>query len=259
MQTPRHTLQDEDENTEPPLIPQVKSNFTIPKPVEEVFVLPKSVAVILECVAKETVGSVTVTYPQLELERESPEEFDEDEQLYTAVNKEALQRKYQSADIPVYQFGKNGSILGVVVPHFVNSIAEKLVAKEIALWATGSAMWFAVAPCQLNNGHSLCKLDLNKDVFPAVPQLQPPHFITGIGAAVISALAKDDKLANASALVLNAEGQPGFEKVDADSIMDAAEALGRYLVGKATKDGYLKKLSQTVRKINSTATSGMYV
>lgn len=252
-------MQDEDEVKEPPLIPEINRTFTVPPQVEQVIVVPKSVGVILEGVTKKTLGFVTVKYPQLATETEAEDEYDEDEQLYHAVNKGALQRKYEEAEIAVYQFGLQDTVLGVVVPHFVNSIAEKLVAKEIAAWASASAQWFVAAPCLLSNDHSMCRLDLSTDVFANVALLQPPHFITGIGAALVAELAKEDKLKNVGALVLKAEGQPGYEKVDADSIMDAAEALLRYLVGKPNKDAYVKSLSQSVRKINSGATSGMYI
>lgn len=215
--------------------------------------------VILDSVSKKDVaGSIKVEYPHLSTESDQNEEYDEDEQLYSALNREANSRKYHAADIPIYVMGPEGAGLALVVPHFTNPIAEKLVAAEIAKLAPRRSNWIVLAPCVLNNGTSLCRLDLGTQ-FDHVPRLQPPHFITGIGGAVVSELAKLNGLEHCNVLVLNAEGHPGYEKIDADSIMDAVEVIGTNLVGKLVKSDYIKKMSQSVRKINSAATSGMYI
>lgn len=207
---------------------------------------------------KQIHAHIRVEYPQLKTETDHEDEYDEDEQLYTAVRVEANARKYQSPEIPVYLLQPELPVLAVVVPHLTNPIAEKLVAAEVAQLAPETSSWHILAPCVLNNGTSLSRLDVGEE-FAQVPKLQPPHFITGIGAAVVSELAKKGGDKNLGVLVLNAEGHPGYEKVDADSIMDAAEVIGEGLVGKSAKPDYIKKLSQNVRKINSASTSGMYI
>lgn len=209
--------------------------------------VPKTLAIVVDAISgKKEAGAITVRYPQVQ-NTAAEDEYDEEEQLYSAVGDLTLQ-KSQATDIPLFY---TGTTLFVVVPHFPNAIAYNLVAKEIAKLPAKS--WLTLAPCMLNNGQTVCRLDAS-DRFAEVPLLQPPHYITGISAALISAL---DDLSSTGVLVLNAEGHPGFEKVDADSIMDAAEVLA----GSFTEDkvAYIKKLSQTVRKLNSSATSGMYI
>lgn len=210
--------------------------------------------IVLDSVEKAVCGSISVEYPQLANEEENNEDYDEDEQLYSAVTRAAGSKTYQSAEIPVYKLGTLA--LAVVVPHFTNPIVEKLIGGQLAKLPVDNANWIVLAPCVLNNGVSLCRLDTGT-LFSIVPKVQPPHFITGIGAAVVSELASQSKLEKCNTLILNAEGHPGYEKVDADSLMDAAEVVGDYLV--KSKTDYLKKLSQSVRKINSGATSGMYI
>lgn len=217
---------------------------------QEVVVVPKNMAVVIEHVPnKKTAGKIEITYPQLKDLKEKEDEYDEEEQLYSAVTQQA--KKYKTLEIPVVSSGSN---LFVVVPHFYNPIVDTFVAREIAQF--GAKAWVVLAPSMLNYRCTLCRLDVSSK-FEHVPQLQPPHFITGIGAALVSALGQEEKLESAGVLVLNAEGHLGFEKVDADSIMDAAEVVCGAWV--EDKQNYLKKLSLTVRKINSSATSGLYV
>lgn len=243
------------------MVPEVKSSLTTSTLPETIVIVPKNIGVILDLVPnKEIVGHIAVDYPDLK-DFVPNEEYDEDSQLYSAVNLDALQRKFKVEQIPIYAFGKSGTVFAVVVPHFMNPIAENKVATEITKLGTTITSWIALAPSPLNNGTSLCKLDiaLSVDNFQEVPTIKPPHYITGIVAAVTSRLFQSRKLGNASVLVLNAEGHLGFEKVDADLVMDAAELTGRYLVGKQGKAEYIKQLSAHVRKINSGLTLGMYL
>lgn len=212
--------------------------------------------------SKSTVGSISVSYPEFQNSQEFllPEnDFDEDEQLYNAVDTQALIRKYPNIEIPLYKIDEQEA-LAMVVPHFANSIAERYVAKQIALLSKQLTQWLILSPCQINNNISICRLDLSSRMFTDVPILQPPHFITGICASLLSELMKlNVDPANIGALVLNSEGQPGFEKIDADALMEAAEKSASFLVGEQSKQKFLKTLSLTVRKINSAVTSGMYI
>lgn len=224
-------------------------------------ILPKNIGVVVDIIQNKTpAGHVSIEYPQLS-EIVPDEEYDEDAQLYTAVNLEALQRKYKTEQIPIFALGDSGTVFAVVVPHFINPITDSKVAKEIVKLGTNITSWIALAPSPLNNGVSVCKLDIALEIdgiFKDVPKIRPPHFVTGIVAAVTSQLAQSRQLNNASVLVLNAEGHMGFEKVDADLIMEAAELIGRILVG-SNKASFIKLLSGRVRKINSGLTLGMYL
>lgn len=245
----------DDDDAPTPLIPTVSSDLAILSNIETVVVIPLSMKIILDSVDKTVSGSIKVEYPQLTNEEESNEDYDEDTQLYSAVSREANSKLYQTADIAIYKLNARPA-LAVVVPHFTNPIVEKVVAAQLVKLPVENAHWIILAPCVLNNGVSLCRLDAG-NLFTFVPKVQPPHFITGIGAAVVSELAGHSKVGECNTLILNAEGHPGYEKVDADSLMEAAEVAGEYLV--KSKTDYIKKLSHSVRKINSSATSGMYI
>ncbi|QWU90332.1 hypothetical protein CA3LBN_004693 [Candidozyma haemuli] len=256
---PRHTFDDEPDS--PPLVPEVTTSLNTSDLPETIVIVPKNIGVVLELVPnKNVVGHIAVEYPQLK-DIVPNEEYDEDSQLYSAVNFEALGRKFKAEQIPIYSFGENGSGFAIIIPHFMNPIAENKVASEIIKLGTTITSWIALAPSPLNNGTSLCRLDIasSVDAFKQVPTIKPPHYTTGIVAAVTSRLFQTRQLGNANVLVLNAEGHSGFEKVDADSVMDAAELIGGYLVGKQGKASYIKQLSAHVRKINSGLTSGMYL
>lgn len=243
------------------MVPEVTTSLTTSDLPETIVIVPKNIGVVLELVPnKKVVGHIAVEYPQLK-DIVPNEEYDEDSQLYSAVNLEALGRKFKAEQIPIYSFGGSGSGFAIIVPHFMNPIAENKVASEIIKLGTTITSWIALAPSPLNNGTSLCRLDiaLSVDAFKQVPTIKPPHYTTGIVAAVTSRLFQTRQLGNANVLVLNAEGHLGFEKVDADLVMDAAELIGGYLVGKQGKASYIKQLSAHVRKINSGLTLGMYL
>ncbi|KAM3125660.1 hypothetical protein CJJ07_003703 [Candidozyma auris] len=257
---PRHELDDEPES--PPLVPEVETQLTASILPETIVVVPRNIGVIVEMVTeKKVAGHISVSYPQLH-EMVPSEEYDEDAQLYSAVNLEALQRRFKDERIPIFALDETGNGFAVVVPHFINPIAENKVAREIIKLGTHITSWVALAPSPLNNGTSICKLDTNSSAdqsFEKIPQMKPPHYVTGIVAGMTSCLFQKRQLGNASVLVLNAEGHSGFEKVDADSVMDAADLVAKYLVREQNKKSYIKQLSARVRKINSGITSGMYL
>lgn len=225
-------------------------------------VIPQTIALLVQKASKATIGTITVTYPQIETHQEptsTENDFDEDEQLYTAVDSQVLLRKYPTAEIPI-QLIENTPTVVVIVPRFFNIIAERLMAKKIVLLLSAQSQVLTLSPCQINNNLTISRLDLSGQWFQDVPLLQPPHVITGISAALISELSKISfDFARGGALVLNSEGQPGFERIDADALMDAAEQTASFIVGSNNKDQFLKQLSLSVRKVNSAVTSGMYL
>lgn len=225
-----------------------------------VVVVPFTIAPFIQQAAKSAIGNITVTYSKLDAqENDAEDEFDEDEQLYSAVNSQAFLRKYSSTEIPVFEI-EDLHTLALIIPHFPNIIVEKLVAKKIISLARPHTFWLTLAPCQINSNLSVCRIDQSSTLCTEAPQLQPPHFITGICAAIVSELSKNGvDTANVATLVLNSEGQPGFEKIDADALMDAASQGASILVGEKAKPGFLSTLSLSVRKINSSLTSGMYI
>lgn len=117
----------------------------------------------------------------------------------------------------------------------------------------------------MNNNQSINRLIVNAGtvhrhpLIESIPVLKPPHTITGISAGVISQLnTKLGRLAQVVALVLNSEGQPGFERSDNDAIMDACFVIGK-LVDDVDEEAYVKSVSSAVRKFSGFSNSGMYI
>lgn len=255
-------MNDEDECLQKPLVPDVQLTLGLDFKPKQLLVVPSTISPIVQEASKTVVGNISIRYSYSEHDQNhetTEEEFDEDEQLYSAVNTQAILRNYPSATIPVYLI-EDSHTVAIIVPHFANTMTEKLVAAKIVSLADRDAQWLVLAPCQINNNLSICRLDLSPQWYSNVPLLQPPHFVTGFSASIISAIFKSGyDLSKVSVLVLNSEGQPGFEKIDADALMEAAENGAKFIVGNEKKDGFLKELSVSVRKINSSATSGMYI
>ncbi|KAM9916064.1 hypothetical protein OXX59_010244, partial [Metschnikowia pulcherrima] len=109
-----------------PLVPQVTVSLDKETLFEHVLIIPKSIAIITQTLAKSEVGQITVRYPQLE-PADTEEEFDDEEQLYSAAAIDASRRKFPDTDSPLYAVSgaDNAQILIATVPHFTNPIAEK--------------------------------------------------------------------------------------------------------------------------------------
>lgn len=202
--------------------------------------------------AKTSLGSIHVEYPDSGVEGPEADQFDENEQLYSGIENPL---RFTNASLPIYRI--RPSIVAIEIPHFRNEITEKLVADEIAgLFSPLNAQVFMLAPCQGLLGGSLFKLNLSSQEFATIKSLEPPHYISGCCAALVSSFSSTPT--KCAVLVLNAEGHRGFEKIDADSLMDAARHLF-LAISLPDAQGVLNKLSATVRKLNSSNTSGMYL
>lgn len=231
--------------------------------------LPKSIDIIPKAfLGSAEIGSVSVVLPDVETptptKDDSDSEYDEDEQLYKAINHK--KSKDQSTHIPILQL--TSSTLCVITPNFQNVIINNLVARKLVSEFQGkvSKSWITLSPCSLNNGQTLNKLDVFNDgirelpeSYNFVPYLKPPHFITGIGASFNSVLNITENSKFVS-LVLNADGQPGYEKLDNDSIVDAAYVLVDFLIkDQSAKEKVLGNISKSVRKFTSYSGGGMYL
>lgn len=216
-------------------------------------VVPSTVSIINELLPGKKVGSVKIHYSREPTPEEEDDDYHEDEQLYAAVRQRELDSKFPNQEVDIYAHKNYGTI---VVPHFSNIIVTNLVAQKLA--DIKPAKWIALAPCSINNNQSLNKMASEKEpesqVLGAVPTLKPPHFITGIAASITA-----QNVSKVLTLVLNSEGQPGFEKSDNDAIVDAAYVLGDLLLDLSLREEYLKKVSLSVRKFNGYSNLGMYI
>lgn len=259
--TPRHTLDDEDSNAKPNPIPEVRISLNDTSATYDyVLIAPQTISLIQDQLPnKLNVGTITVDYPNLikELSKEEQNDYDEDEQLYAALENEALKNRFKKEEISVYL--SNG-VLSIVVPHFANTITYNVLARQLVQQLKPLKSWILLAPSNLNNNQSINKLLLDTgtafSVLSQVPVLRPPHSITGITAAVVSQLNLIGAT-NVITLVLNSEGHLGYEKSDNDSIVHTAYVLGDIIP--IDKEQYVKNLSARVRKFNGYSNLGIYI
>lgn len=232
-----------------------------------IIISPETLNVLVKNLPKsKTVGFITIEYPRLtefQAKDENDDEYDEDEQLYSAVMRKSLTDKYGKLEIPIVQH--ETSCLSISIPHFPNIIVNNILARKLTeeLDKKINKAWITLSPSLISSNETINKLEVDFDlktpeIYSSIPSLKPPHFITGIGASVnsqISLLCQPRLMS----LVLRSEGQSGFEKIDADSFIDACFVLNELLVGPSDEENYLKKVSLSVRKINGYANSGMYI
>ncbi|EGV61526.1 hypothetical protein PSN45_000203 [Yamadazyma tenuis] len=256
-QTPRHFLEDEADNETPNLIPHLSIEYAGTS-ATTLIICPQTVKVITETIGGTKCGEIFIKYPEIpKIVSDSVEdEYDEDEQLYSAIMEKSLKDKFTEFTIPILVHQNS---LTVVVPHQTNAVAiNALSDKLVEFFSSKITNWITLAPCQLNNNQTLNKFSIGSEseLVNSIPTVQPPHFITGIGASVTSTLALTEGVRLVS-LILNAEGQPGYEKIDPDSIIDASHVVAE-LIG-LERDAFIKRVSLSVRKFNSYSTSGMYI
>lgn len=263
MRNPRHVLDvDVNDSLSPQPIPSIAIRIDPDTEYNYVLIVPSTMSLIAEQLPNSSaVGSIEITYPELYKdikETESLAEYDEDEQLYAAMQSENIKNKYPTSTIPINL--TNNGVLSIVVPHIKNTIAYNIFANELVKHLNLNKEWILLAPSNLNNGQTVNKLQLHNDntdpVFQNVPVLQPPHTITGVSAALLSLLSLVDAPI-ATALVLDSEGQIGYEKSDNDAIVDVASILG--IVFNLDHKNYVRKVSSNVRKFNGYSNLGMYI
>ncbi|RCK66075.1 hypothetical protein Cantr_01755 [Candida viswanathii] len=263
---PRHTLEDEDEN-QPNFKPTITVKLTKQPRIapQTVLVMPSTISILQDQLKFEPIGLIHIDYPELyeSIDKSSELEYDEDEQLYVALKNQNLKNKYPKLDVPVVA-NSDISVVSITIPHFYNAITYNLVAREVIKTFSETRDWIVLAPCGLNNNQSVNKLlagqevKRGKELMDQVPELKPPHAITGIAGSVVSQLNLSPGK-NITCLVLNSEGQPGFEKSDNDSIVDVSYLLV-HLFEVVNQQEYLNAISNKVRKFNGAFSNlGMYI
>lgn len=247
---PRNTFFDEDST----LVPTI--TITLNGEYDTIVVLPQTISILSESVKAKQIGEIAIEYKKVE-EVADEEEYDEEEYLYNAI---ANKVKYPSLKVPILKFNRS---LFITVPYFQSTITYNFLASELESKLKGT--WIILSPSSLNNNQSLNVLyNENSTVLSLphigeIPFLKPPHFITGIGGSLVSRLNVRSP-ENVLSVILNSEGQPGFEKSDSDSIVDAAYVLSEIVSKVAVeREDYVKGVSFAVRKFNGFSNLGMYI
>ncbi|KAI5961905.1 uncharacterized protein KGF55_003876 [Candida pseudojiufengensis] len=253
---PHHIIDDEEDlNTESPNpIPKISIELKEDKDYENILIVPHTLSLLQDQLPNQKeIGTISVKYENLKLlNTEKLEEYDEDEQLYVSIQNESILKKYPNIDIIIYV--SNNSI-AITIPHFQNTITYNLISTElIKAFATKVQNWILFSHSTLNNNQSINQLSSPSNI-KDVPILRPPHSITGINAAIVTHLPTQSKY---NLIVLNSEGQFGFEKSDNEAIINSSYILVDLLHIPESKE-YLKNISIKVRKFNGFSNLGMYI
>lgn len=246
----------------PEPLPLVDVKVSDIQSIAKIIVVPEVLgAVIQQFPFKKTVGTILISYPDQHKESSSQQnqEFDEDEQLYGAMN---YKQKYPTTEIPIQELVPG--TLAIVVPHFSHIIVNNVLAQQLTN-TLSTSIWITLAPCALENLISCSKLSLNLASYDGglpktvslIPNLGPPHCFTGISAAINSLVTECPLIS----IALNAEGQPGFEKVTNSIQLEAAKIIGSFAYddNENLQAHYAKNLSTRLRKLMANDDYGMYL
>ncbi|KAK6461257.1 hypothetical protein DFJ63DRAFT_315059 [Scheffersomyces coipomensis] len=276
---PRHALDEEDDSVQPLPKPSIVIDLNDDiKSIDYIIIAPSTLSSLPDSFGSEkSVGSIAIKYDLADLvppKASDDEVVDDDEdyniieQLYSAnkINKFETS-SLDPIDIKFHQV-ENHSIISIVIPRYSNIITFNLLGKAIVekLALIVKHDWILLTPCSLNNGSTISKLELSskkeekddahKLILDSIPNLKPPHFITGIAASVLSQL-NILETKSVLTLVVDSEGHSGFEKSNSDAVVDAAFVVGSILL--SSPDDYMLNVSKKVRKLNGFSNSGMYI
>lgn len=202
------------------------------------------------------VGTVTVLYPEIAPPASKGEEYSIHEQLYQPAPESSPSR---TTTFDLHSAGD--SYVYMLVPYFEDAVVYHLIAEELAAsWHPARVV--AMAPAYMNNNQSLGKLVSSKvfasPLLDEVAALTPPLCFTGPAAAVTAAFSNTPTLA----LVLNAEGNSGFEKISPDTMIDACLVVASVMgLDALASTAYMRTVSTAVRKSfgGVSSSSGMYL
>ncbi|KAI5957296.1 hypothetical protein KGF54_000224 [Candida jiufengensis] len=258
VRNPRHIIDDEEDETieQPNPIPQITISLDSKlKEYTNILIVPNTLSLLQDQLPNQKqIGIINIDYKDLKLiNTENIEEYDEDEQLYVSIQNESILKKYPNLKIPIYEIEDT---ITFNIPHFTNVITYNLLSKEIiSQFKVKVENWVLLSHSTLNNNQSINQLSSTNNLVKDIPILKPPHSITGINASIITHLPPSTKY---NLLVLNSEGQFGFEKSDNESVINSSYVLVNLLHIKNQKE-YLKNVSLKIRKFNGYSNLGMYI
>lgn len=191
-------------------------------------VIPSTMRIFGEIAKGEVAGKISVSYPDQTID--SDEDYDEDTQLYRSMAAKA-------AAVPPILVINHQDYMLITVPPLQNPIEYNVIATAITSTTTNIIM---VAPAPITWVASL------GNEVAGIPAMEPPATVTGIVAAIAL------RLLLPTIVAVSGEGQPGFERINPDSVVHAG-----YVVGQLLNQGedYGKGLARAIQKVTDT----MYV
>lgn len=229
-----------------PQIPVVSIEWTLPPSTLPIaIVIPETCSAIaagMDQLGLVVIGHIEITFPSTPIdEGEIDSDYDEDNQLYAAVNNK---NQYAPVRIPITS---NGKIMLLKIPHFENLIATNMVARALhAELRDRVSQWVLLAPCDLSQSVPVAYLGATEmkplaSNIAAIPVLEPPHCVLGIGAAVLAHAHQPALL-----LAVYAEGVAGHERVDGDALVTTAYVL-QSLFERKDREKYIANVTKRIR------------
>lgn len=220
-----------------------KSEWLIVVP-DRLDLITKSLA---QSIGSECIGIIDVSYPYSDEgdHEEKTEEYDEEEQLYSLHSSAIKQPK----SFKILQ-GKERKFTMVAVPMFKHSLTYNLIATEIATKLHFDNV-LVVVPT--NTTKTVTKLVVQGSVdLDQVPSMEPPQFVTGPGAAMLSSSQFAKHAGTQVCLGLSSDGALNYERVGDDALLDAAAVISQLL-------GVKLGIEKALQEKNSSSSIGMYV
>lgn len=207
-------------------------------------------------------GTIKIKFPKSIVEDVTEDTFDEDEQLYTAMEGKIKTNSYGTYEIEIWK--NTDSIISVVVPHFKevivnNMLSRKLVEKFCDLVQS----WVILSLCEIKYGDILNRLDINDineqaKVYSSVPSLKPPHFISGISACLHAQLKRRPGTLLFS-IVVRSEGSLGYERINVESLLEAGYVLAKIFGKDFDYKSYIESITIGSKALRRGYGSLMYI
>ncbi|ODV86053.1 hypothetical protein CANARDRAFT_28103 [[Candida] arabinofermentans NRRL YB-2248] len=281
--TPRHIIQDNQvddtlDGTEP-IIPTITIDHHLNTVSDYFIAIPQvlelvSDAILLSYTKNATIiSTISVTFPDLEAGDEmehhdnnddQDDEFDEDEQLYRSSANYSIKQDEKKINVFQITLPSNTKINLITIPTFKNKFIYNMLSIKILDEYKINEQLICLGTSELNNNETINKL-ISKSIssFPSkllinqVPDLAPPHFITGSAGALISR-SNIKKIKNVN-LIVDAEGafHMDLERFNYEALVDLGIVLSDYLsLNQSVVQNIENKLK--FRKASS-GSSGLYL
>ncbi|OWB68518.1 hypothetical protein B5S30_g3899 [[Candida] boidinii] len=282
LPAPRHILDDNQFDDRDPLneVPIVLPNVTIEhfgknEECDYLFIVPSK----LEAIATPLLTSNSELFAEIKISNSNnngssnkneteQEYYDEGEQLYKVLeagNSSNVLSKYEQDTINIYKLKLNKLIIHlVIIPIYKNKIIYNLLSRKLIATLLFKKI-IVIGTSELNNGFETLNLiksenfkidsdDKTIGLIDQLPQLKPPHLVTGISGSILSMCAMFHL--SSLGIIIDAEGAFNLdaEKCNNDSIIDCATVLNDYFkIG----DDYVKQVEAAVFKTKGS--SGLYI
>lgn len=224
---------------------------------------PHNTKLLVKALPKgQKVGTIKISFPKSIVEDAAEDTFDEDEQLYTAIEEKIKANSYGSYEMEIWK--NTDSIISVAVPRFKEAIVNNILARKfVEKFNDLVQSWVILSLCEIKYGDILNRLDINDinekaKVYSSVPSLKPPHFISGISASLHAQLKKNPDTLLFS-IVVRSEGNLGYERINVESLLEAGYVLAEIFGKDFDNRSYIENVTIGSKALRQGYGSLMYI